>query len=268
MTKRIIISSFIFLICVCVPSCILSFFPTPCGFGICLIFFYPAIFLIGILSALTYFLFTDRVKLKKWIQIFLILIVDTLLLISVYPSGEFSPLKQISRARTIAENYSQLQPTDLFNATDKRDFLLITALYHKFNLPKQTFTVTYCFFDKSGSCDTTFKTFNYFIKDNKVYCDNSSIDFKINFSDSSLTFKDTIQQTIINCKVGYPDFGKYKNEFENRSAELTPNGERITGLVKDLNNLRVITSENLPKFEYKFTRLFESYLDRQKKNNE
>ena len=108
------------------------------------------------------------------------------------------------------------------------------------------------------------KKFNYFIKDNKVFSDNPSIHFEINLADSSLTFVDTLQQTTVNFKVGYPDFGKYRHEFDNSSSELSEMGERVTGLVRDIDSLRVVTRENLPKFEYKFTRLFDSYLDRLK----
>lgn len=261
MTKRTITTIFIFLFSVVLPTWILSFFPTPCGgYGLCLLVFYPTIFLIGLISGWTYFKFSDRIKLKKWLQVILLLLVDILLLTYFYPKGEFFPLNQIKQAQIVANNYGQLKSTDIFKATEQRNFLLITALYHKFQLPKETYSVTYCLTDTIGSCDTTIKTFNYFIKDNKVFTDNSSIHFELNLIDSSLTFVDTVQQTIINFKIGYPDFGKYKKDFDNTSADLTDNGIKITGLVKDFHNLRVMTNENLPKFEYKFTRLFEKYL--------
>ena len=143
-----------------------------------------------------------------------------------------------------------------------RNFNLITANYHKFKLPKETYTVTYCFFDSTGSCDTTFKTYNYFVKDNKVFTDDTSIRFKLNFSEGSLTLIDKVQETNINLKVGYPNFGKYRSEYTGTSSESSNKGERITGLTKDIGNLRIMVYENLPKFEYKFERLFEKYLDR------
>lgn len=262
MTTRSIIAVLIFLFCVALPTLVLSFFPTPCGYGLCLLVFYPTIFLIGLISGFAYYKFSDKFKLRKWSQVALILLVDTLLITYFYPKGEFSPLYQITEARKVINIYGQLKPTDIFDATEKRNFNLITALYHKFKLPKETYTVTYCLIDTTGSCDTTIKTFNYFIKDNKVFTDNSLIHFALDLTMGSLTFTDTVQQTIITFKVGYPDFGKYKIEFDNHSTDLTEKGERVTGLVKDIDNLRVMTIENLPKFEYKFEILFDKYLDR------
>lgn len=262
MTRRSIIAILIFLFCVALPTWVLSFFPTPCGgYGLCMLVFYPTIFLLGLISGFVYYKFSDKIKFRKWLQVVLILFVDILLITFFYPKGEFSPFYQIPEARKVVSIYGQLKPTDIFDATEKRNFNLITALYHKFKLPKETYTVTYCLFDTTGSCDTTIKTFNYFIKDNKVFTDNSSIHFALDLTEGSLTFIDTVQQIIITFKVGYPDFGKYKKEFDNTSGELTDKGERITGLVKDIGNLRVMTNENLPKFEYKFERLFEKYLD-------
>lgn len=262
MTRRSIIAILIFLFCVALTTWVLSFFPTPCGgYGLCMVVFYPTIFLIGLISGFVYYKFSDKIKFRKWLQVVLILFVDILLITYFYPKGEFSPFYQIPEARKVVSIYGQLKPTDIFDATEKRNFNLITALYHKFKLPKETYTVTYCLFDTTGSCDTTIKTFNYFIKDNKVFTDNSSIYFALNLTEGSLTFTDTIEQTAIQFKVGYPDFGKYKKEFDNTSGELTDKGERITGLVKDIGNLRVMTNENLPKFEYKFEKLFEKYLD-------
>ncbi len=261
MTRRSIIAIVIFLFCVALPTWVLSFFPTPCGFGFCLLFFCPTIFLIGLISGLAFYKFSDKIKLRKGLQVALVLVVDSLLITFFYPKGEFSPVYQISESKKVAGIYGQLKPTDIFEATEKRNFNLITALYHKFKLPKETYTVTYCLFDTTGSCDTTIKIFNYFIKDNKVFTDNSSIHFALDLKEGSLTFTDTVQSTTITFKVGYPDFGKYKKDFDNSSSDLTEKGERITGLVKDIGYLRVMTNENLPKFEYKFEQLFEKYLD-------
>jgi hypothetical protein len=243
MTKRISIAISIFIFCVFVPVWVLSFFPTPCGYGLCLLVYYPIIFAVGLISGWIYYKFNDKIKLNKGIQVILILSLDISLLIYFYPKGEFFPTTQISEAKRVVAHYGELKPTDIFEATEKRDFLLITALYHKFKLPKETYTVTYCLTDTSGSCDSFFKTFNYFIKDNKVFSDNPSIHFEINLTDNSLTFMDTVQQTSINFKVGYPDFGKYRNEFDNSSSDLSDKGERVTGLVRDIDSLRVVTSE-------------------------
>ncbi|RAW02201.1 hypothetical protein [Pseudochryseolinea flava] len=243
---------------------VLSFFPIPCGFGLCLPLYYPIIVFVGLISGWAYYKFNDKIRLRKWIQIILILAVDILVLTYFYPKGEFFPTNQISAARRVVAQYAALKPTDIFEATEKRDFLMITALYHKFELPKETYTVDYCLTDTSGRCDTFLKTFNYFIKDNKVFSDSPSIHFEISLTDGSLTFTDTVQQTTFNFKVGYPNFGKYSDEFDDSSRELSPTGSRVTGLVKDIGAVRVASSERLPKFEYKFTKLFERYLDRLK----
>lgn len=263
MTRRGIIAILIFLFCFALPIWIASFFPTPCsdGYGLCVLIFYPSVFILGLASGFIYYRFSDRIKLKKALLVTLILVVDIFLMIFIYPESEYSPANQIKEAQNVVSIYGQLKATDIFQATEKRNFNLITALYHKFKLPKETYTVTYCRFDTTGSCDTTIKTFNYFVKDNKVFTDNSSIQFILDLKEGSLTFIDTVEQTFINFKVGYPDFGKYKKDFDNRSSDLTDNGEHITGLAKDIGNLRVMTNENLPKFEYKFERLFEKYLD-------
>ena len=262
MTKQSVISILIFTYCIVLPTWVLSFFPTPCGYGLCLLVYYPIIFLVGIISGLYYYKFSNRIKLAKWIQVVFILIIDFLLISYFYPKSEYHPFCQITEARIVIDIYEELEPTDIFEATEKRNFNLITANYHKFKLPKETYTVTYCFFDSTGSCDTTFKTYNYFVKDNKVFTDDTSIRFKLNFSEGSLTLIDKVQETNINLKVGYPNFGKYRSEYTGTSSESSNKGERITGLTKDIGNLRIMVYENLPKFEYKFERLFEKYLDR------
>lgn len=258
MTKRITIAILISLFCVAFPNWVLSLFPTPCGgYGICMIVFYPTIFLLGLISGLAYFKFSNKIKFGKWLLVVIILVLNILLIAYFYPKGEFSPFYQIPEARKVAGIYEQLKPIDIFDATEKRNFNLITALYHKFNLPKETYTVSYYLLDTTGSFDTTIKTFNYFIKDNQVFTDDASIHFALDLTEESLTFTDTVQPTTIYFKVGYPDFGKYKTDFDNRSEDLTG----TTGLVKDIGNLRVTASKNSPKFDYKFERLFEKYLD-------
>lgn len=264
MIRQFIIPLLIFLFCVCLPTWVLSFFPNPCGggYGLCLLVFYPIIFLIGLVSGFFFYKFSNKLKFKKWLQLALVLIADILLIIYFYPKGEFSPFYQIPQAKKVANIYQELKPTDIFEATEKRNFNLITALYHKYNLPKEIYEVTYCLFDTLGSCDTTIKTFNYFLLDNKVFTNNSSIHFVVDLTRGSLTFIDSVERTKIYFKVGYPNFGKYEKDFDNTSSELTDKDSKITRLSKDYGNLRVMTKENLPKFEYKFEQLFYKYLDR------
>ncbi|MFP5471959.1 MAG: hypothetical protein ACLGGV_10235, partial [Bacteroidia bacterium] len=96
MTRRSIIAILIFLFCVALPTWVLSFFPTPCGgYGLCMVVFYPAIFLLGLISGFVYYKFSDKIKFRKWLQVVLILVVDILLITFFYPKGEFSPFYQI-----------------------------------------------------------------------------------------------------------------------------------------------------------------------------
>lgn len=260
MSKKKILALLIFLLCVIIPIMTLSLFPTSCGYGLCLLIYYPIIFLIGGISAWAYFKFSDRIKLNKTVLFLLIFILDLTLLTYFYPKGEFFPANQIRLAKQVQNDYEKLKPIDIFKATKNRNFLLISALYHKYKLPRETYNVSYCLIDKKGSCDTIFKEFNYFIMDNKVVTDNSNFTYNLNLNEGSFSFSDRVKQTDFVFKVGYPDFGKYKNTFTNTSGEITDQGEKITGLVKDVGRLRIIVDENNPKFEYGFTRLFEEYL--------
>jgi len=260
MTKKKITTILIFLVCVTIPILTLSLFPTPCGYGLCLLFYYPVIFFIGGLSAWTYHKFSDRLKLNKTVLVLLMFLLDLTLLTYFYPKGEYFPTNQIRVARQVANKYENLKPIDIFKATEDRNFLLITALYHKFNLPIETYGVRYCFIDKNGSCDNMFREFNYFIKDNKVVTNNSDFNYKLDLNEGFLSFTDTVEQIDFTFKVGYPDFGKYRKTFTNTSSELSDKGVRVTGLVNDIGILRVIVDENKPKFEYGFTKVFEKYL--------
>jgi len=187
-------------------------------------------------------------------------VIDITLWIYFYPKGEYFPTNQISGARQVLSNYDNLQPVDIFKATDNRNFLMITALYHLFNLPTETYNVRYCFIDTNGSCLTIHKEFNYFISDTKVVSNNSGFHYDLDLKEGSFSFTDTVENQDFTFKVGYPDFGKYRKDFTNTSSDLSDKGERITGLVKDIGTLRIIVDETQPKFEYGFTRLFEKYL--------
>jgi hypothetical protein len=260
MNKKRVTAILIFLFCVTIPILTLSLFPTPCGYGLCLLIYYPIIFLVGGLSAWTYYKFSDKIKFNKTIFLALILVLDLTLLTYFYPKSEYFPTSQLSVARQIANNYDNLQPIDILKATEDRNFLMITALYHKFKLPKETYNVSYCFIDTNGSCDTIYNEFHYFISDYKVVTDNSKFHYELDLKDGSFTFIDTVENQDFTFKVGYPNFGKYRKDFTNTSSDLSDKGERITGLVKDIGTLRVTVDETQPKFEYGFTRLFEKYL--------
>ena len=260
MTKKKVITILIFLLCVTIPILTLSLFPTPCGYGLCLLVYYPFIFLVGGLSAWTYHKFSVRFKRNKSILFLLIFIIDFALLTYFYPKGEYFPTNQLRVARQEANDYGNLKPVDIFKATDDRNFLRITALYHKFNLPTEIYDVRYCFFDINGSCDTMYREFNYFIMDKKVVTNNPDFNYNLDLNEGYFTFKDTVEKIDFNFKVGYPDFGKYRKTFTNTSSEISDKGTRVTGLVKDIETLRVIVNETKPKFEYRFTKLFEQYL--------
>ena len=261
MNKKKVTAILIFLLCVTIPILTLSLFPTPCGYGLCLLIYYPIVFLVSGLSAFGYYKFSDKVKLNKTVLFLLILLLDFTLLTYFYPKGEYFPTNQLRVAWQAANDYESLKPVDIFKATEDRNFLLITALYHKYNLPTETYGVRYCFIDKNGSCDTIFNEFNYFILDKKVITNNPEFHFDLDLNEGSFSFTDTIEKNEFIFKVGYPDFGKYRKTFTNTSSELSEKGERVTGLVKDNGALRVIVDETKPKFEYGFTRLFEKYLN-------
>lgn len=261
MNKKKVTAILIFLLCMTIPILTLSLFPTPCGYGLCLLVYYPIIFFIGGLSAWTYYKFSDRIKLNKTALLLVLLLVDFALLTYFYPKGEYFPTNQIRVARQVADNYVNLKPVDIFKATENRNFLQITALYHKFDLPTEIYDVRYCFIDSKGSCDTMYREFNYFIMDNKVVTNNSHFDYNLDLNEGSFSFIDTVEQVDFTFKVGYPDFGKYRKNFTNTSSEITDKGTRTTGLVQDIEKLRVIVDETIPKFEYRFTKLFKSYLN-------
>ena len=133
----------VFLLSVSIPILTLSLFPSSMGNDIyCMLFYYPLLFLIGGLSAWTYYRFRDRIKLNKTVLFLLILMLDFAILTSFYPKGKYSPTNQLRVARQEANDYKNLKPVDIFKAIDDRNFLRITALYHKFNLPTEFYVVT------------------------------------------------------------------------------------------------------------------------------
>ena len=259
MNKKVL-AILILILCVTIPILTLSLFPTPCGYGLCLILYYPIIFITGGLSAWVFYKFHDKVKVNSNVLFLIVLLFDISVLTYFYPKGEYFPTNQLQIAKQVANDYEKLKPIDLFKATEDRDFLRITALYHKFNLPTEIYEVRYCFIDEKGSCDTMYRDFNYFIMNNQIVTNNPDFNYNLDPSEGSFSFADTIDQIDFQFKVGYPDFGKYRKSFTNTSSEISESETRVTGLVKDIESLRVIVDENKPKFEYGFTKLFERYL--------
>lgn len=259
MTKKVL-AILILIHCVTIPILTLSLFPTPCGYGLCLLFYYPIIFITGGLSAWAFFRFHDKLKVNRNVLFLIVLMFDFSVLTYFYPKGEYFPTNQLQIAKRVLNDYENLEPTDIFKATKNRDFLRITALYHKFDLPTEIYDVRYCFIDEKGSCDTMYQEFNYFIMDNQIVTDNPDFKYNLDPSEGSFSFTDTVDQIAFQFKVGYPDFGKFRKTFTNTSSEISDSGTRVTGLVKDIESLRVIVDENKPKFEYGFTKLFARYL--------
>ncbi len=251
MNKKKIIAILIFLLCVSIPYLILSMFPSSMGNDIyCMLFYYPLLFLIGGLSAWAYNQFRDRVKLNKAVLLLLILLLDFTILTSFYPKGQYSPINQLRVARQVTNDYKNLKPVDIFKAIDDRNFLRITALYHKFNLPPEFYIVRYCFNDTKTkgiydpySCDTMYKEFDYFFMDNRVVTNNPDFDYNLDLNEGSFSFTDTVEKIDFNIKFGYPNFG-------------------ANGRFKEIETLRVIVFETKPTFEYGFTNLFEQYLNK------
>lgn len=259
MTKKIFAILILFL-CVTIPILTLSLFPTPCGYGLCLLFYYPIIFITAGLSAWAFYKFNDKLRVNKYVLFLIIMLFVIFVLSFFYPKGEYLPTNQLQMAKQVLNDYEHLEPTDIFKATKNRDFLRITALYHKFNLPTEIYDVRYCFIDEKGSCDTMYREFNYFILDNQIVTNNPDFNYNLDPSEGSFSFTDTVDQIHFQFKVGYPDLGKFRKTFTNTSSEISDSGTRVTGLVKDIESLRVIVDENKPKFEYGFTKLFERYL--------
>ena len=248
MNKKKVIAILIFLLSVSIPILTLSLFLSSMGNDIyCMLFYYPLLFLIGGLSAWTYYRFRDRIKLNKTVLFLLILMLDFAILTSFYPKGKYSPTNQLRVARQEANDYKNLKPVDIFKAIDDRNFLRITALYHKFNLPTEFYVVRYCFNDTEGSCsrggsDKMYREFDYFFMDNKVVSNNPDFDYNLDLNEGSFSFSDTVKKIDFNLKIDYPNFGA--------SARL-----------KYIDTLTVIVFENKFTSEYGYTNLFEQYLN-------
>lgn len=243
MNNKKITSILIFLICVSIPILIMRMFPSTMGDDLyCMFFYYPLIFLISGFIVWTYNKYRDSVKLNKAVFILLILLFYSTILTSFYPKGEYSPVNQLRLARQVTKDYKNLKPFDIFNAIDNKNYLQITALYHKFNLPTEIYVVKYCFNDTILSCDNMYRKFNYFFLDNNVVTNHPDFHFNLDLDKGLFSFTDTIEKKDFNITVSYPNFG-------------------ATAYYKDLKPMRVIVFETKPKFEYGFTKLFEYYLN-------
>jgi hypothetical protein len=243
MNKKKAKAILIFLLCVSIPILILALFTSTMGEDLyAMFFYYPLIFLVGGLSAWAYYKFGERVKIHKAVWLILILLMDFVILISFYPKGGNSPINQLRVARQVVHDYENLEPVDLFEAIDKRHYLRITALYHKFSLPKEIYVVKYCFNDNILNCETLYRKFDFLIMDNKVVSNNPDFDCQLDLKEGSFTFSDTVETIDFQMTINYPHFG-------------------VTARWKDIGNLRVIVFETKPKFDYGFTKLFEKCLN-------
>lgn len=260
MTTKRINSLLIFIFSAIIPIIVLYLFPVSCGYGLCLFFYYPLIFIVAGLSAWVYLKFSEKIQINRTLQAFIVVIINLTLLTYFYPKGEFLPLRQIKIATKVSQDYKKLKQADLFDAVESRNFLLVTALYHKFNLPEEMYAVSYCLIDSLGRCNETFKEFKYFIKNNKLISNDSTVLYELDVKEGTLFFIDTINQTPISLNVGYPNFGKFESDFSNISANLIDSGRKIIGLGKDIGVIRVSINEDNPKVEYGFSKLFKSYL--------
>lgn len=266
MKNRLIISIVIFLICWLIPMIIYNLFPDPCGgYGLCFIIFYPFVIFISLLTACAFYYFSKKINFKKPLLAIIFLFAGLLIIAYFYPKGKFNAFNQIKLSIEISGNYHLLKPTDIFHASVERDNLLITALYHKFNLPEEIYYVKYCTTKGDNRCDSLFHRMNYFVYEGMIYTDNHEFNFNLNIADSSLSFVDHFFDTIIVITVGYPEFGKYREDFDSHTADIK-NGLSYTGLSKNFDNFRVFVGVSRPKFEYPFTKIFEWYLNLRKKD--
>lgn len=243
MNKKKAIAILIFLVCVTIPILTLALFPSTMGEDLfAMFFYYPLIFLVGGLSAWTYYKFGNRIRLHQAVFLFLIFLLDFAILASFYPKGDNSPINQLRLARQVANDYENLETVDIFPAIDNKDFLRITALYHKFSLPAEIYVVKYCYNDTILNCETLYRKFDFLIMDNKVVSNNPDFDYQLDLNEGSFSFSDRVDTIDFQMTISYPDFG-------------------ATAQWKDIGNLRVIVFQTKPKFVYGFTKLFEKYLN-------
>lgn len=257
MTKTVI-SILIFLANILTPIWVLSFFPTPCGYGLCLLIYYPIIFATGGLSAFFYYKFSDRLKINKIVLIAILLVVDTSILALTYPKGEYHPINQLKSAQVAYERYHELMPEDLFMSIESRDFLLTAAIDHKFNIPDHVFELHCCTLDSTGSCDLTAKQLKFYVLDEKLT--TSEPDSILQLSNGIVSINGAFDSTTLNLQFSTNNFGTFKKEYDNFSSNLGERGTGITGLSKDTANIRLMIWKQPAKFEYKFTKKFQQWL--------
>lgn len=257
MTKTVI-SILIFLANIVTPIWVLSFFPTPCGYGLCLLIYYPIIFLTGVLSAFLYYKFSDRLKINKILWIAILLVVDTSILALTYPKDEYHPINQLQSAQVAYERYHELMPEDLFESVESRNFLLTAAIDHKFNIPDHVFELHCCTLDSTGSCDLTVNQLKFYVlKDSLITSESNTY---LQLSNGIVSINGTFDSTSLNLRFSTDNFGTFKKEYDNYSSNLSERGTGITGLSKDTTNIRLMIWKQPSKFEYKFTKKFQQWL--------
>lgn len=245
---------------------VLSFFPTPCGYGLCLLFFYyPIIFSTGLLSGILYYKLSHRIKINKVILLTLIILVDSIVLSISYPSGEYHPINQWKSAEIAYKQYDKLVPTDLFKSMEKRNFLLTTAIDQKFKIPDYVFELSSCIVDSTGSCIKTIRETKFYVLNDSLITSNK--DSILDFKNGIVEIEGQFDTTYLNLRISTIDFGKYKNQYDDFSSNLGERGTGVTGLSKDTANVRVMIWKEPSKFEYKFTRNFKWYLNSKKAGN-
>lgn len=236
----------------------LSFFPTPCGYGFCILIYYPIIFLTGGISAFIYFKLIDRTRLNKAISILTLLLIDASILALTYPKGEYHPINQWKSAQVAYERYDELLPEDLFESIESRNFLLTAAIDHKFNIPDHVFELHCCILDSIGSCDLTVDQFKFYVLNDSLITSKSNTYLKL--SNGIVSVNGTFDSTSLNLRFSTDDFGMFKKEYDNYSSNLGERGTGITGLSKDTANVRLMIWKQPAKFEYKFTKKFQQWL--------
>ncbi|WP_085518573.1 hypothetical protein [Marivirga sericea] len=257
MTKTVI-SILIFLANILIPIWVLSLFPTPCGYGLCLLIYYPIIFTTGGLSAFLYYKFSNRLKINKTILISILLVVDASILAVAYPKGEYHPINQWKSAQVAYERYDELLPEDLFESIESRNFLLTAAIDHKFTIPDHVFELHCCTVDSTGSCDLTVSRLQFYVLNDSMI--TSKPDTVLQLSNGIVSVHGTFDSTSLNLRFSTDNFGTFKKEYDNFSSNLGERGTGITGLSKDTANIRLMIWKQPAKFEYKFTKKFQKWL--------
>jgi len=243
----------------------LSFFPTPCGYGLCLLIYYPAMFVTGGVSAVIYHKLSNQININKIIFVILILVVDFTVLTLTYPTGEYHPLNQWKLAQAAYERYDELIPTDLFESIDSRNFLLTSAIDHKFEIPDHVFELNCCKVDSTGSCQKTIKKIKFYVLNDSLIITKQ--DSLINLNNQIINIKGQLDTIFFDLRFSVKEFGRFKQEFDDFSSNLGERGTGVTGLTKDQENIRIMIWKQPSKFEYKFTHYFGQFLNRHKADN-